>query len=116
MHELSIAEGIVRIAERETTKANAIKVDTIELEIGTLAGIELDALDFVWSSAVKGSVLENAKKKITIVQGEAECEECKRIYELNEIFDSCPSCGSYLKTIMKGKELFVKSLELCTIS
>ena len=49
MHELSIAMGIVRIAENEIAKVNAQKVEQIELEIGTLAGIEIDALDFVWS-------------------------------------------------------------------
>ena len=55
--------GIVDIAEKETAKAKANKVELIELEIGTLAGIEFDSLDFVWSSAVKDTVLEHAIKK-----------------------------------------------------
>jgi len=46
MHELSIALGIVDIAEKETKKAKKHKVDLIELEIGTLAGIEFDSLGF----------------------------------------------------------------------
>ena len=40
MHELSVAMGIVKIAETETEKAGAREVEAIELEIGTLAGIE----------------------------------------------------------------------------
>ena len=57
MHELSIVMGILKIAETETKKAGAKKVDLIELEIGTLAGIELRALEFVWSGEVKDTVL-----------------------------------------------------------
>ena len=112
MHELSIALGIVDIAEKETAKANANQVDIIELEIGTLAGIEFESLDFVWPSAVKNTVLEKAIKKINIVHGEAQCSDCDTIFKLDNIYDACPNCNSYLKGILKGKELLVKSLEV----
>ncbi len=110
MHELSIAIGIVDIAEKETAKANANKVDMIELEIGTLAGIEFDSLEFVWPSAVKDTVLEHATKKIHIVHGKAKCSDCDTVFKLDNIYDACPNCKSYLKGILKGKELLVKSL------
>ena len=112
MHELSIAMGIVDIAEKETSKVKANKVDLIVLEIGTLAGIELDSLNFVWSSAVKDTVLENAIKKINIIHGKAKCSDCDTIFKLDNIYDACPNCNGYLKDIMKGKELIVKSLEV----
>lgn len=112
MHELSIAMGIVDIAQKEIDKVNARKVDLIVLEIGTLAGIEFDALDFVWQSAVKGTVLEHAVKKINVIHGEARCSDCETVFKLDNIYDSCPKCKSYLKHIIKGKELLVKSLEV----
>ena len=46
MHELSIALGIVKIAEDETAKVNADEVTKIELEIGVLSGIEIESLNF----------------------------------------------------------------------
>jgi hydrogenase nickel incorporation protein HypA/HybF len=112
MHELSIAMGIIKIAEEETTKARAKKVELIELEIGTLAGVELESLNFVWPSAVKGSVLENAKKKIDIIQAKGKCLECDSVFPLKNMYDACPKCNSFLKGIIKGKELRVKSLEV----
>ena len=112
MHELSIALGIVKVAEAETARANMQKVEQIELEIGALAGIEIEALEFVWASAVKETILEKAVKKIKIIKGEAKCEECGHVFKLKQLYDTCPDCGSYLKTITKGKELLVKSLEL----
>ena len=68
MHELSVALGIVKIAEDETKKAHAKSVEIIELEIGFLAGIELRFFDFVWPSAVKNTVLEHAEKKIILLR------------------------------------------------
>ena len=112
MHELSVAMGIVKIANDETKKANAKSVTKIELEIGTLSGIELESLDFVWSFAVKDTVLEHAEKEIIVIQGKGICAECNTEFEMEQIFDACPKCGSNLKGILEGKELRVKSLEV----
>jgi hydrogenase nickel incorporation protein HypA/HybF len=112
MHELSIALGIVKIAEDETRKANAKMVELIELEIGTLAGIEFESLEFVWPMAVKDTVLENAVKRINIIKGRAKCVDCDTIFDLNHLYDACPKCESNFKGIIQGKELRVKALEV----
>ena len=112
MHELSVALGIVKIAEDVIELEKAKTVEVIELEIGTLAGIEFESLDFVWPSAVKNTVLENAIKKITIIKGEAKCVDCDTIFEIDHLYDSCPNCKSNFKGILKGKELRVKALEV----
>jgi hydrogenase nickel incorporation protein HypA/HybF len=112
MHELSIALGIVDIAEKETKKAKKKKVDLIELEIGTLAGIEFESLDFIWPSAVKNTVLESAERKINIIEALAKCGDCDHTFKIKNVYDSCPKCNSYLKGIIKGKELRVICLEV----
>ncbi|MEZ4841124.1 MAG: hydrogenase maturation nickel metallochaperone HypA [Flavobacteriaceae bacterium] len=112
MHELSIALGIVKIAEAETAKANAKEVERIELEIGELAGVEIDSLDFVWDTAVKDSVLEKAEKHINIIKGIGKCIDCYTEFEMHYIYDTCPNCNSNLKSILKGKELRVKTLDV----
>lgn len=112
MHELSIALGIVKIAESETAKAKAKKVELIELEIGTLAGVEFESLDFVWPSAVKDTVLEYAVKKIDVIKAKGKCLDCNSVFEIQNIYDPCPNCNSFIKGIIKGKELRVKALEV----
>lgn len=112
MHELSVALGIVKIAEDETKKAKASAVELIELEIGELAGIELDSLNFVWPSAVQDTVLENAIKKIIIIKGKAKCIDCDAIFGITHFYDACPKCNSNFKGILAGKELRVKALEV----
>lgn len=112
MHELSVALGIVKIAEHEAAKAHAKYVELIELEIGSLAGIEFESLDFVWPSAVKNTVLEHAVKKIEVIKGKAKCIDCDTIFAIDHLYDSCPLCNSNFKGILQGKELRVKALEV----
>ena len=112
MHEMSIAMSIVKIAEEEARKARVSHFSSIDLEIGTLAGIEFDALEFVWEAAVQKTVLEKAERRIKKIPAKARCGDCERVYSLEFIHDNCPDCGSFLKTIIQGKELRVKSLEM----
>lgn len=109
---MSIAMSIVDIAEKEAREAQVTKFAAIDLEIGTLAGVEFEALDFVWEAAVEKTVLEKAEKRIKKIQAKARCGDCEKVYTLEFIHDNCPDCGSFLKTILQGKELRVKSLEL----
>jgi len=111
MHEMSIALGIIKIASDEAKKANISAFSAIDLEIGTLAGIEFDSLDFVWEAAIKDTVLEKAKKRINKIHAKAKCADCNHEFPIKYIYDSCPKCGSFLKIILQGKELRVKSLE-----
>ena len=104
--------GILKIAETETKKAGAGFVESIELEIGTLAGVEMAALGFAWEEVVKNTVLENAEKHIEVISGKAQCIECDTIFYLENIYDPCPECNNYLKGIIQGKELRVKALEV----
>lgn len=112
MHELSIALGIVKIAETETKKAKANKVKSIELEIGALSGVEMDALDFAWPVAVKNTILEDARREIDYVSAIARCIDCDTEFTIEHNYDTCPKCNSYFKDIIKGKELRVKALEV----
>ena len=60
MHEMSIAQSIVELAEEQARSRHSEAVEELELEIGRLAGVELYTLDFALESAVKGSLLEHA--------------------------------------------------------
>lgn len=110
MHELSIALGIVKIAEKACDNESAKKVDVIELEIGELSGIEQSSLEFAWPIAVRDTRLENAERVIQWVEGKAECLECGEKFSVQSLYDSCPKCKGYFKDITAGKELLVKSL------
>jgi len=111
MHELSIVMGIVDIAEAEAAKAEVDSFDAIELEIGKLSGVMLDALDFAWPVGVKNSVLQKAKLKIREVEAVVRCQECGHEFGVESLYEVCPRCGGFFQDLIQGKELKIKSLE-----
>ncbi len=112
MHELSIACSIVDIAKEHMQSHNALRISTIELDIGKLAGIEYDAFDFAWPEATNNTILENAEKKINKPEGKAVCNNCKKEFPIENIFDLCPECAGMDTEIIGGKELLVRKIEL----
>lgn len=110
MHELSIATNIVEIAEEEVIKAKAKEVIEIVLEIGSMSGIVVEALEFAMEEAVKNTLLKNAKRNIIAITAEALCTKCGHKFEVDDFFAVCPKCGSFETEVLKGKELKVKKL------
>ncbi len=112
MHELSIVMSIIDIAEEEVKKNHAHKVDAIELEVGSLAGVEMEALDFSWEAIVRDTVLQDAERIIDNVQAIARCTNCGCEYPVKEAFEPCPACSDVFVQYLQGKELRVKALTL----
>ena len=112
MHELSIVMSILDIADKESERNHASAIEEIELDIGELSGIDLNAFDFAWQQAIKSTTLENAVRKINRIEGEGKCMDCESIFTMHNLYDSCPSCGDHLIYIQKGKELRVRSLTI----
>ncbi len=112
MHEFSIARSIVGIAEEEVRKADACNVSAIELDVGLLAGVDLHTLNFIWEPAVRDTVLQHAKMTIHLVPAMGFCTTCRREFEMDQMFDLCPSCNQYNTDLISGNELKIKSLTL----
>lgn len=110
MHEMSIALSIVDIAAAEAEKADVKAFSQITLEIGSLSGIEIDALVFAMASACKGSVLDKAELKINKIAAKAKCKQCGAEFDVENIFTVCPYCQNYGLEILQGREMKVKSL------
>lgn len=110
MHELAVVMSIVNIAEQEAAKENASIIELIELDIGALSGIEIEALEFAWKQGVKHTMLEKALKKINFIEAVATCADCAAEFIIEHYYDNCPVCAGHLLHIKKGKELKVKSL------
>ena len=112
MHELSIAINIINLAEEAAKKADAKSIHLIEMEIGTLAGIDIDALEFAMDISVKGTLLVNAKRNYTTIEPLARCVVCRHEFSVEGLIDICPECNSVKFDILKGKELLIRSMEI----
>ncbi|MEJ2596322.1 MAG: hydrogenase maturation nickel metallochaperone HypA [bacterium] len=114
MHEFSIAVNIVEIAEAEAVKAGADRITELVLDIGTLSGIEYDALDTAMEMAVHETMLEKSRIVVNRIRATAICKECRTEFELEQLYDACPACQSPFHEIQSGQELRIKSLVVDT--
>jgi hydrogenase nickel incorporation protein HypA/HybF len=112
MHELSIAQSIVSTVENSFPEGFSKKVIAVHLSIGTLSGIEIDALTFSFDIIKKETFLKTAELDIDHIKGIAKCNDCNNQIEMNEFGIPCPSCGGFSFEIIQGKEMKVTSVEV----
>lgn len=112
MHELSIAIEITEIVQEEAKKAEASSISKVELEIGTLSGVEFDALQFAMTEAVNGTMLEKTEIVYHIITAKAVCEDCCNDFDTEDHFNVCPVCNSNNTNFICGKELKIKSIDI----
>lgn len=110
MHELSIAQSIIELAEDQARQHGANVIEEVELEIGKLAGVEIETLNIALDSARKGTMMENARIVNLYPRGEGYCLDCEKTFECDNLFPSCPQCGSNSVMLTKGKEMRIKSI------
>ncbi|MBU1012662.1 MAG: hydrogenase maturation nickel metallochaperone HypA [Bacteroidetes bacterium] len=112
MHELSIAINIIEIVNEEAAKAKAKRVTDIELEVGSLSGIEIEALELALEVSVKETIMQHAILKIVRKQAMAHCNSCKSDFSCESLFDPCPTCNGFDYKVFQGQEMIVKSLAI----
>ena len=112
MHELSIAQSIIKIVESSLPNKNENKVNSVHLLIGKLSGIEIDALQFAYSVLKNNSFLYSSVLKIDETNGQAKCLTCNITFEMNRYGTPCPECGGYAFEILQGKEMKVLKINI----
>lgn len=112
MHEMAICESIVQVLEQQAAAQSYARVKTVWLEIGPLAGIELEALRFSFDAVTRRTLADRAKLEIVKTRGEAWCMQCAKSVAVAQRFDACPDCGSYQLQVTGGEELRIKELEV----
>ena len=110
MHELSIVMSIVDIAQSQAQQAHAQAIEEIELDIGNLAGVELDALEFAWPQGVKNTMLEKAVKRINRIEGLASCRDCNNKFTIGNFCEAGAECDGHRIRDLKRRGLRGRSL------
>jgi len=112
MHEMSLCAGIVEVLEEQARVQDYSRVKTVRLEIGELAGVEIEALRFGFDVTTRGTLAHGAVLEMIRLPGIARCLHCQCSAETCQRFDPCPRCGSYRRQITAGEEFRIKELEV----
>ena len=117
MHELSMAQGIINAVLETAESNNATEVNEVTIEIGRLAMINPEQLQFMLGVLVENTIMQDAKINIEDIPAEIECKDCdfKGVAILDDSdhyapLVKCPECDSLKVEILNGKDIVVKNI------
>jgi hydrogenase nickel incorporation protein HypA/HybF len=111
MHELSIAQAIIDQAQDIATREQG-RVSAVTVTIGSLSGVDPDALDQAFEIASEETALSGARLVIEKVPARIMCHSCNRESSPDFLSPTCLNCGSCDFEIVAGRELIIKSVDL----
>lgn len=112
MHELSLMEAVREQVLEQARLHAARRIDVITLRIGSLAGVEPEALRFAFEVVMAGSMAADARLQIERVPAAAFCDRCQGEFALDDGLWECPCCGGLSRQLRRGRELQLASLQL----
>jgi len=114
MHEFSIVMSMLDLAESSAREDGATRIDAIHLEIGALAGVVPEALEFAFQGAREGTMAEHARLEVDYLPAIANCSVCESRFELDNRWGValCPTCGTPSGPLVQGRELQLAHLEV----
>ena len=111
MHELSIAQSLLKIVEDESKRHGVSKVTQVHIRIGALTAIVPEALTFSFEIISEKTVAEGAGLDIEVVPARGRCQGCNIDFEVEGLLFFCPKCGGVAGEIFSGKELEITHIE-----
>jgi hydrogenase nickel incorporation protein HypA/HybF len=114
MHEISIAQNIIEIAQASARAQNAVSIQLIKIRLGDFTNIVREALEFAFEIAREGTMAEHAELDCEIVHMEFQCVVCKAATEPSPGCSFiCIHCGFPLK-LVAGEELQIDYVDVVT--
>ncbi len=115
MHEVGIIESALEVIRREARTHQATRVTRVVMRIGTISGVDVDALRFGFEACTPGSIAEGAEFEIESIPARAHCKDCATDFTIESGFIfQCPHCGAFSGDVRSGKELELTRLEFAT--
>jgi len=114
MHEMTIAEALIKQVIELARQNNAEKVCEVEVSLGVMRLVVPKALDFAFAALAEGTIAQGAKLQQVEKPITARCRQCSIEYQppLGDL--QCPQCHQADFVIIDGDEIILKSL-VCDI-
>ena len=77
---------MLQLIEDSARQEEFSKVTVVWLEIGQLAGVDVEAMRFCFDAVTRGSLAEGANLEIIAIPGTAWCMNCSATVTCNEVY------------------------------
>ncbi|MGC9517993.1 MAG: hydrogenase maturation nickel metallochaperone HypA [Methanomicrobiales archaeon] len=119
MHELSMADAMVKTVIEVAEKNDAQEITEVDIELGEMTLLNPEQLKFMIEVLSEDSLLEGAKINIETIPIEIKCNNCgysgkTKSDDLDHYAPiiNCPECESMELEIITGRECNVKSIKI----
>lgn len=110
MHEIGIVRQLVRTVTDFASENGVRDVREVVVDCGELSLVIPEYVEELYPAVAKGSILEHAKLTVHTVPGMAECDACDEIFNVVACKGYCPSCGSFDKTVLTGRDFTIREI------
>jgi hydrogenase nickel incorporation protein HypA/HybF len=117
VHEIGIANSILEAVRQETARVEAARhgaarVRRICVRIGTLAGVDADALRFGFEALTRDSDFADLELEIELCPRVHRCPACGTEFAVAEYEFRCPQCGEEKTQFVSGDQLELAYMEI----
>ncbi|MDZ8054358.1 MAG: hydrogenase maturation nickel metallochaperone HypA [Aulosira sp. ZfuVER01] len=112
MNEVALMQNIVDSAVERAKQDGAHHIYTIEMRVGTEAGVTPESLEKAFDVVKKGTIADMAKLQVDYVTAVCYCANCKIEFQPTDSRYECPECHQPYCEVRKGTELELASLDV----
>jgi len=112
MHEIGVVRSMVKTVTDFSEQNDMKEVAEIVLDIGELSLVIPKYVEDIYPVVVGDTWLKDTKLVINVIPGMAECDECNELFHVIEHEGYCPNCRSFEKTILSGKDFFIREIHI----
>jgi hydrogenase nickel incorporation protein HypA/HybF len=94
MHELGVAQEMLRIALDYAAKNNAAHITALNVEMSAAADESEDSLRFHIENLARGTAAEDARVEITRAPAQVKCLDCGNEFAMDAAASGGPRCSS----------------------
>jgi hydrogenase nickel incorporation protein HypA/HybF len=87
-------------------------VKSVVIEIGSLSGVVPEAVEFCFAACARETEVEGARLEIRRLAAQGKCLECNTMQQIEQMYDPCSNCGSFMIEVSSGKEMRVLEIEV----
>jgi len=115
VHELSIAESLLRSCLECLERRDGTRLESVQIAVGELSSVEPELLRFAWEAVIVGTLADGARLQVEYVPVTQACAICGPVAERQpgSWLRTCPCCSAPL-LLSGGDELDILSLSLET--
>ncbi len=112
IHELSLMMALGEQVLQVATREGALRVEAIHLRVGSLAGVDHQALRTAAAIVLKGTCAQEARLAIEEVPATWWCVSCVQEFCAGDGLGLCPHCGTPSRELRRGREFTLHAMDV----